>query len=59
MALVEAHNIRVVCDLIELGEYIGLTSIKPTVYVDGFPDVGVIKDYDKVAVSQSKDVNGT
>jgi hypothetical protein len=56
VAMVEAHNIRVVIDLSEFGQYVGLTSIEPEVYVDGFPQVGVIRDYSKVTVSIAKEV---
>jgi YbbR domain-containing protein len=56
VAQVEAHNIRIVCDLSALGQTIGLTSVEPTIYVDGFPEVGVIQDYGKVAVSMAKEV---
>ena len=56
VALVEPHNIRVVVDLSEFSQYVGLTSIEPEIYVDGFPLVGVIKDYNKVTVSIAKEV---
>ena len=56
VALVETHNIRVVVDLSEFSQYVGLTSIEPEIYVDGFPLVGVIKDYTKVTVSIAKEV---
>lgn len=51
--LIDTYNISVVADLADLGEFTGNKQVKAEVRVDGYPDAGVIGDYD-VVVSVEK-----
>lgn len=55
VAKVGAHNIRIVCDISEIEQVTGMKAFLPTVYVDGYENVGVIKNYDKLIISLTKD----
>lgn len=54
VAQVASHNIRIVCDLSEIEQVIGMKSFSPAIYVDGFESVGVISNYDKVVISLTR-----
>jgi hypothetical protein len=55
VAQVGSHNIRIVCDLSDIEQVTGMKAFLPTVYVDGYENVGVIKNYSKLIISLSKD----
>lgn len=55
VALVGSHNIRIVCDLSDIEEVAGMKSFYPTVYVDGYEDVGVLSKYENLVISLTKE----
>lgn len=52
---VGSHNIRIVCDLSGIEQVTGMKAFLPTVYVDGYENVGVIKNYGKLVISLAKE----
>lgn len=55
VAQVGSHNVRIVCDLSNIEQVTGMKAFLPTIYIDGFDNVGVIKNYDKLIISLVKD----